>query len=267
MFIEDLSNKELIEYIDGLFQKCKPLQKNDGTFNKYFELTKENLYLNNTSILVIENEHMDSYEDNGSFLSGIPLFTIFSFDDMDDINSETVRIDVKIPYKLNVSYDTRMDDMQKYTVFIIDSKSKLFVSNVTEENVDNSYLAVKELFDAKFNNLRRLNYEDIPHTIAEILSKNSIKGFQAIIYELMVMCLTRSLNDVSKEFRYEAKMKNPYNTFQMINVRDISRTTSSFSAIASENISKGILVALSQDKNDTKGNVITPQEKIALAKF
>ncbi len=56
----------------------------------------------------------------------------------------------------------------------------------------------------------------------------------------------------------------PHDKFQMINIRDISRNTSAFSAIASENISKGLMVALSQSKKEKSNEIITPHDKFQM---
>lgn len=267
MFFEDYNSTDLMSLVDKWILNNEPLNSNSSQFNKWFELSKENFKVKYDSIIVIESSYMDAYEDDGSIIKGVPLFKLISMEDSEDPNTKVCVVDVKIPYKLEVNYNNRLDDTQKYCIFTLENLSNLFKSNMSEQNVDNSFIAVKELLDGKFNLLRHLNYEDIPFVLSEICSKNSIKGFQLLIYELMTMALSRELNDSTKEFRHIATRNEEYDKFQMINVRDISRNASAFSAIASENISKSILTALSQSKREKKNEVITPQEQIALGKY
>lgn len=267
MFLEDFSSEEITNYIDKVLENNKPVTKKDPIFEKWFKLTPDNLTLEYDSIFVIETNYIDSYEDDGSVINGLPLLKLISFEDSENKNSNVCVLDVKIPFSLDINYTHRFDDTQKYCIFYIESKCNLFKSTVSEENVDNSYMAIKELLDGKFNKLRQLNYEDIPFTLSDICTKNSIKNFQMLIYEMLTMALCRDLKNVEKEFRYVTESnKNKYDSFQMINVRDISRNTSAFSALASENISKSILTALRQSKKESS-EIITPQEQIALGRY
>lgn len=267
MIFDDFSPEESMTYIQNILENTESIKKEDHSFNQWFEINKDNIQIKKDSILVIETSFIDAYEDEGSYIKGVPLFNIISFEDINDKNSKNKVLEVKIPFKLEINYSHRYDDTQKYCIFFIESMSNLFKSNMSEQNVDNSYQAVKELLDGKFNLLRQLNYEDIPFVLSDICSKNSIKGFQLLIYELMTMALSRELNDSTKEFRHIAKNKEDHKKFQMINVRDISRNTSAFSALASENISKSIQTALVQSKKERDNEVITPQEQIALGRY
>lgn len=267
MIFDDFSPEASMNYITSILETNEPISKDNPVFSQWFEISKDNIQLKNDSIIVIDTNFIDAYEDEGSYIKGVPLFKIISFEDINDENSKVKVLEVKIPFKLEVNYSHRYDDTQKYCIFFIESMSNLFKSNMSEQNVDNSYQAVKELLDGKFNLLRQLNYEDIPLVLSDICSKNSIKGFQLLIYELMTMALCRELNNTNNEFRYIAKNKEKYTNFQMINVRDISRNTSAFSALASENISKSIQTALVQSKKERDKEVITPQEQIALGRY
>lgn len=269
MFLENMKSDQVTQVIDNLLEnsKDKELKKNSKDFSNWFELSKDNIKLNFDSLLIMDRNIIDSYVDTGNTIVGTPLGALLSFENIEDQNSNLARLNIKIPHKLEMNFTNRLDDTKKYCIFFIESKSNLFKSNISEQNVDNSYIAIKELLDSKFNMTRELDYKDIPFVLSEICSNNSIKGFQLLIYELLTMGLSRNVNDASKEFRYEATDKSKYNDFQMINVRDISRNASAFSALASENISKSILTALRQSKNESRYDIITPQEQIALRKF
>lgn len=267
MIFEDMNPQEFNSYITELLSKNKPITSKDKLFNEYFELNQKNILCKKDSIIVIDNNIRDNYEDEGSYFTGIPMFYLISFKDINDKDSEVVILEVKIPFRLDVMYTKELEDVQGYKSYYLESQTNLFKSNMSEQNVDNSYQAVKELLDGKFNLMRKLNYEDIPLVLSDICSKNSIKGFQLLVYELLTMSLSRELNNKGKEFRFTAKKNNPANNFQMINVRNISRTNSAFSALASENISASILTALDQPKKEKENAIITPQEQIALGKF
>lgn len=267
MYFLEYAPSDVDELISKYIEENTPITSKDAEFSKWYELSKENIKVLNDSVIVITNDIIDSYSDEGSYITGIPLFKVISFEESDNPDTKVKVIDVKIPYKLDINYISKYDESRKYTLFTLENMSNLFKSNMSEQNVDNSYIAVKELLDGKFNLMRQLNYEDIPFTLSEICSKNAIKGFQLLIYELLVASLSRSLHDTTKEFRLSASNKEDYKKFQMINVRDISRNNSAFSALASENISKSLLVALSQSKKSKDNSVITPQEKIALGKY
>lgn len=267
MFFEDMNPQEINELITKLLINKKPITSKDKEFNDYFSVSKENLFCKKDSIIVIESNLKDNYEDEGSYFTGIPMFNLISFDDINKSDGGYAITTVKIPFRLDVSYTKEIEEIQNYKLYYIESCTNLFKSNMSEQNVDNSYQAIKELLDGKFNLMRKLNYEDIPKVLSDICSKNSIKGFQLLVYELLTMALSRELNDKGKEFRFIAKNKNPADNFQMINVRNISRTNSAFSALASENISASILTALDQPKKEKDNAIITPQEQIALGKF
>lgn len=265
MILEDYNQNEITDFINNL-ENENYITSKEQSFKNWFSVDKENIKVLEDSLIIISNDNIEKYEDTGNSIIGIPLFDLVSFKDINDINSEHVKLNIKIPYKLELMYSQKIDDFPKYTFFYIESMSDLFKSNMSEQNVDNSYQAVKELLDGKFNLLRELNYEELPFTISDICTKNGIKGFQLLVYELMVMGLSRELNDVTTEYRYTAKNKSPYDKFQMINVRDISRNASAFSALASENISKSLLSALRNSKKD-KNEIMTPQEQIGLGRY
>lgn len=266
MITDDKSKVELSNLTEK-WLSINSLDTKDKEFEKWFDLDENNFTVKYDSIILIDRNFISSFDNNGSYLSGIPLYSIISFEDINSEDTKFVRFDISIPYELDTNITKELEYSQSFALFYLESESNLFVSNSIKESVDNSYSAVKQLFDAKFNLLRQENYERLPIVLSEILSKNAIKGFQSIIYELMVMSLSRELNDPSKEFRFTAKDNTPHDKFQMINIRDISRNTSAFSAIASENISKGLMVALSQSKKEKSNEIITPHEQIALKKY
>ena len=267
MWIEEKSKNEAIEILYKYLENSKSTSSKSAEFNDWFIISKENLKLKYDSLYIFDKNFIETYDDCNTYLSGLPLFTIISYKDIDDSESEKIRLDIKIPMKLDILYNMALDEMGPYCVYYMPAGSNVFRSNVCEESVDVSYVTIKELFDSKFNIMRQLNYEDIPFTLSEILTKNAVGGFQMLIYELMTMTLSRQLDNASAEFRYTAKKKEPYDKFQMINIRDVSRNASAFSALSSENISKSVLTILGKSDRESGSEVLTPQEQISLSKF
>lgn len=267
MITDNQSKIENTNMIEEWLANTKTITSKDSSFSSWYSVDENNLNIKYDSYLVVDYKFLDSFDDDGEALIGTPLFSIFSFQDIDDIKSEKIRLDVKIPYELATAYKIKIEDINRYGLYYIEAGANLFRSNTIIQSADNAFLASKELLDGKFNILRQENYENIPSLLSDMMENNGVKGFSMLIYELMTMSLSRDVNDPSKEFRFNAKDKNKSEDFQMINIRDISRNTSSFSALSSENISKGILTALGQSKKENKDSIITPQEQIALGRF
>lgn len=211
----------------------------------------------------IEKDFLNQVEINDSdktFKTYANLLLFFLSD------SKVYKISMKINFILTMNYSYVFKERDIY-YFVLESNNELFKSNFYERSVDTAYAVFSSTINGKINDVQKMNYEDLPMSVIDTLENNEIGGNMLLPIEIMVAGLCRNKIDVSKEFRLSANMGNgSADKFQMINIREIPRNTSSFSAISSENITEGLITTIGNSK---KGNSkrISPLESIALNKF
>lgn len=176
------------------------------------------------------------------------------------------KVSMKINFILTMNYSSIYKESDMY-YFILDENTDLFKSNFYERSVDTAYSVFSSTINGKVNEVQKLPYSELALSLIDTLENNEIGGNMLLPIEIMIAGLCRNKNDVSKEFRFSAsESKDSSDNFQMINIREIPRNTSSFSAISSENITEGLITTIGNSK---KGNArtISPLESIALNKF
>jgi len=232
--------------------------------SKYLEVTKDKIKVLGNCFIQIDKElEEDIVISNETFkmLASFPIYI------ESNENPEILyKFDLKIPYTLTFNYD-EMEKNSDFIEFKLEENKYLVDNNLYLENIDEASTIINKLFLGKFNDVLKINYEELVPKLMEILETHKVSGFQSLIYELMISVLTRNVKDVTQEFRLIADEKENYNNFQMINIRDIPRNHSPFSALASEGISQGIITAISNKRSGYTPHNITPQEKITLGKL
>lgn len=181
-------------------------------------------------------------------------------------DSKVYKISMKINFILTMNY-THIFKERDVFYFVLESNNELFKSNFYERSVDTAYAVFSTTINGKINDVQKLPYEELSNSLLDTLENNEIGGNMSLPIEIMIAGLCRNKKDVSKEFRLSATMNNgsPDN-FQMINIREIPRNTSSFSAISSENITEGLITTIGNSKKGSSRK-ISPLESIALNKF
>jgi len=132
--------------------------------------------------------------------------------------------------------------------------------------VTNAYTTLTLLLSGKFNEIQKVKYGELPKVIMDIMKNNSIKGHSAVSYEILLSELCVNRKNPTESFRKIAKTDSDSNEFAMLNIRDIPRNVSSFNAISSENILKGLTSSILNTKLGTTPQ-LTPMEEVSLNKY
>jgi hypothetical protein len=228
----------------------------------YLNIQKNKVTILNDGFVLVEKDEEDSTDISDSSFTTFGEFKIYV---STDTPNDYYCFNFRIPFLMTVNYE-ELIETGSYYIFKISGGKDLIDNNMHIESADNAALLLNKLFQGKFNKMLRKNYEDIPNAIMDGIETNGITGFQSIIYELMVSTLTRTKEDVTKEFRLIATENEPADNFRMINIREIPKNFSAMTALSSEGITNGILKSITNKKKGYVAQRITPQEKIVLGK-
>lgn len=189
-------------------------------------------------------------------------FEVFAIDMMEE---STYSFDIATDKYLTIKYD-KMEKDTSYFYFYNNMKTNIFKDNLSVNSVNNAYSTFNLLMTGKLNKIMNANYNDLPQKIQQIMNDNEIGGHSAVSYELLITELAKDSKDTTKPFRFKAVNTSSASQFTLINIREIPRNVSSFSAISAENITSGLTSSILNSKLGTVSQ-LSPLEAIALSKF
>jgi hypothetical protein len=205
----------------------------------------------------------DEYEDATEYDTSIEFFCFFDlYFKSDDDEDKYYVYHVKLPYNLRVHFDSKEIGPKGEQRFFINAGSEIFESTHHRQSVLNAYSFFSNVIRGGFETKLNANYLDLFNAFYSYLENNEIGGHTSLELELLYQGICRDKNNPEIPFRWIAN-KNNLNDFITINIREIPRYESSFNAIASENIMKGLTKTIV-----TNGGmkILTPLEQIALGK-
>lgn len=163
---------------------------------------------------------------------------------------------------LTMKYD-KLEKNTSKIFFLFPENSNLFKDNLSVNSVSNAYSTFNLLLSGKLNEVLNSDYKDLPKIVKKILSDNEIKGFKSINFEVLIAEISRLHNDPTIPARKVATINSTSRDFRLINIREVPRNVSSFSAVTAENIGTGITSSILNTKLGVKKQ-LTPIEAISL---
>lgn len=184
---------------------------------------------------------------------------------MIDEDGATQKIEIFTNRFLTVKYATKEETQDSIFLFVT-ANNNIFKDNLSVNSVDNAYAAFNLLLSGKLDKILKTKYRDLLPALMDIMEKNEIDGNSPLSYEIAIAELCASEKDKTKSFRFSAETDSTQSEFVFLNIRDVPRNVSSFSAVSAENISSGVASSILNSKlgNTSK---LTPVEQISLSKL
>ena len=233
--------------------------KNDVKARQSLKIEEDYIIALKKSYIVLNKNLYESSEKGVGNIELLCNFTMYIEGDEENVvHPFTFNLDFQLPIYYSYSENYGSEDV----VLVISPNTKLLKDNFYRNDVNVAYKFFIQMTSGKFNDDRKLSYDQLLLSIMNIMKENEIKGHSSLEFEILLQGLCRDAK-VDKPYRLTAKMNNTHKDFKMINVRDIPRYESAFNAISAENVTQGLLKTLNRENNI---GIASPLERIALSK-
>lgn len=262
--MEDIELELTREEVLSIIKDKKYKKPNPDSLFKLLTRKPNEVIINEKVYFIIDRDYLNQIEINevDNFIKSYATLELFFIKE-----SEVYKVDMKIPYILEINF-TEYFKSGDSVIFILEENSSLFRNNLYQNNIETASNTFSSVINGKINDIMKMNYDELPKFLLTALEENEAKGHPMLPLEILFSALCRDASDSSQEFRHTIKSYSDlrYDKFQMINIREVPRNNSAFSAISSENISEGLITTIVNNKTNTN-NRLSPMEAIALNKL
>lgn len=259
----ELTDKEVLT----LIKNKKEIEVSISDQYKFLDRSKSNNVVTKEKMFfLIERDYLNQITINDTENTVKTYANLILYFLSNNNDGKVYKITMKIPCILSLNFSYYFKDGDNI-VFVLEENMKIFKSNLYQNDVEVASSTFSTTINGKVNDIPKLDYDKLPVFLSDVLENNEIKGNISLPLEILISGLCRSSTDNSVEFRHIVKKNEyAYDRFNMINIREVPRNNSAFSAISSENISEGLITTLINNKSTGK-NRLSPMESIALNKF